>query len=61
MHLWLKQNSICGIEGKIMGQTEEPTRVFALSLVVGLLVVCNAVAVGVAGPGFFGFFLPFQV
>jgi hypothetical protein len=35
-----------------MSQTEKLTRAFTLSLVAGLLIVCNAVAVGVAGAYF---------
>jgi hypothetical protein len=35
-----------------MSQTEESTRAFTLSLTAGLLIVCNAVAVGVAGAYF---------
>jgi hypothetical protein len=35
-----------------MSQIEIPKRTFALSLVAGLLIVCNAVAVGIAGAYF---------
>ena len=35
-----------------MSQTEKSSRAFTLSLVAGLLIVCNAVAVGVAGAYF---------
>ena len=35
-----------------MSQTEKSTRAFVFSLVAGLLIVCNAVAVGVAGTYF---------
>jgi hypothetical protein len=35
-----------------MSQTETPKLAFSLSLIAGLLVVCNAVAVGVAGAYF---------
>jgi hypothetical protein len=35
-----------------MSQTEKSTKAFTLSLVAGLLIVCNAVAVGVAGTYF---------
>jgi hypothetical protein len=35
-----------------MSQTEKSTRAFKLSLVAGLLIVCNAVAVGVAATWF---------
>ncbi len=35
-----------------MGQREKPKRAFTLSLLAGILVVCNAVAVGVAGAYF---------
>jgi hypothetical protein len=35
-----------------MSQIEKPKRAFALSLIAGLLIVCNAVAVGVAGAYF---------
>ena len=35
-----------------MGQNERPTRAFVLSAVAGILIVCNAVAVGVAGAYF---------
>jgi hypothetical protein len=41
-----------GNRGKYMSQTEESTRAFTLSLIAGLLIVCNAVAVGVAGAYF---------
>jgi Family of unknown function (DUF6114) len=41
-----------GSSGKYMGQTEESKRAFTLSLIAGLLIVCNAVAVGVAGTYF---------
>jgi hypothetical protein len=41
-----------GNRGKYMSQTEKSTRAFTLSLVAGLLIVCNAVAVGVAGAYF---------
>ncbi len=35
-----------------MSQREEPKRAFNLSLIAGILIVCNAVAVGVAGAYF---------
>ena len=35
-----------------MSQTEKSARAFTLSLLAGLLIVCNAVAVGVAGAYF---------
>jgi hypothetical protein len=35
-----------------MNQMEKPKRAFTLSLIAGLLIVCNAVAVGVAGAYF---------
>jgi hypothetical protein len=35
-----------------MSQIEKPKRAFTLSLIAGLLIVCNAVAVGVAGAYF---------
>jgi hypothetical protein len=35
-----------------MNQTEKSTRAFTLSMVAGLLIVCNAIAVGVAGAYF---------
>jgi hypothetical protein len=35
-----------------MSQTEKSTRAFTLSMVAGLLIVCNAIAVGVAGAYF---------
>jgi hypothetical protein len=35
-----------------MNQTEKSARAFTLSLLAGLLIVCNAVAVGVAGTYF---------
>jgi hypothetical protein len=35
-----------------MRQLEKPKRAFTLSLIAGLLIVCNAVAVGVAGAYF---------
>jgi hypothetical protein len=41
-----------GNRGKYMSQTEKSTRAFTLSLVAGLLIVCNAVAVGVSGAYF---------
>jgi hypothetical protein len=41
-----------GKRGKYMSQTEISARAFTLSLVAGLLIVCNAVAVGVAGAHF---------
>jgi len=31
-----------------MSQSEKPTKAFTLSLIAGILIVCNAVAVGVA-------------
>jgi hypothetical protein len=40
------------LEEKYMSQTVKSTRAFTLSLVAGLLIVCNAVAVGVAGAYF---------
>jgi hypothetical protein len=40
------------LEEKYMSQTEKSTRAFPLSLIAGLLIVCNAVAVGVAGAYF---------
>ena len=39
-----------------MSQAEKSTRAFTLSLVAGLLIVCNAVAAGVAGAYFPGIF-----
>jgi amino acid transporter len=51
--LWLKQNDRkWGNRGKYMSITDKSTRAFTLSLVAGLLIVCNAVAVGVAGTYF---------
>ena len=35
-----------------MSQTTKPTKAFTLSLVAGILIVCNAVAVGIAGTWF---------
>jgi hypothetical protein len=35
-----------------MSQSEKPNRALTLSLIAGLLIVCNAVAVGVAGAYF---------
>ncbi len=35
-----------------MSQREKPKRAFTLSLIAGILIVCNAVAVGVAGAYF---------
>ena len=35
-----------------MSQMEKPKRAFTLSLIAGLLIVCNALAVGVAGAYF---------
>jgi hypothetical protein len=35
-----------------MSQSEKPNRTLTLSLIAGLLIVCNAVAVGVAGAYF---------
>ena len=35
-----------------MSQSENPTKAYALSLIAGILIVCNAVAVGVAGTWF---------
>ena len=35
-----------------MSQIEKPKRAFTLSLIAGILIVCNAVAVGVAGAYF---------
>ncbi len=35
-----------------MSQSEKPTKAFTWSLVAGILIVCNAVAVGVAGTYF---------
>jgi hypothetical protein len=39
-----------------MNQTEKSTRAFTLSMVAGLLIVCNAIAVGVAGAYFLWIF-----
>lgn len=35
-----------------MGQNQRPTRAFVLSAVAGILIICNAVAVGVAATWF---------
>jgi len=35
-----------------MSQSEKPTKAFTLSLIAGILIVCNAVAVGVAATWF---------